>query len=163
VPVRGFGLLWSSDPAVAQAVGCPVGSEVGLAARAQLYQNGAMVWLDTLKAGVDQSPWVVTLIDGSATRYRVPADVSGWEEGATAPSGAFKWVLENVYTDQQRLGYALAPLFSTDAAIQRFEHGTLIWLKQPPGGSQPTIYVVQRDLVASSTGSVQQHLDQSAQ
>ena len=116
-----------------------------------------------MTAGVDQSPWVVTLIDRTATRYRVPADVSGWEEGTTAPSGAFKWVLENIHTDQQRLGSAVAPLVSTDAAIQRFEHGTLLWLRTPPDGSHATIYVIQHDLVAVSSGAFQQYLDQSTQ
>jgi hypothetical protein len=161
--VRGFGLLWSSNPVVADEVGCPQGAEVGLDARVQLYQNGSMLWLDTVTAGVDQSPWVVTLIDGSAARYRVPVAVPDWKDGATAPSGAFKWVLENVYTNQQSIGFALAPWFSTEGAIQRFEHGTMIWLKTPPNGDQPTIYVIQNDLVAASTGAYQQYLDQSAQ
>ena len=129
----------------------------------QPYQNGFMLWLDTLTPGVDQSPWVVTLIDGTATRYRVPVEVPEWKEGATVPSGAFKWVLQNVYTDQQRIGFALAPWFSTDAAIQRFDHGTMIWLKTPPDGTQATIYVIQNDLVTASTGTAEHFLDQTTQ
>ncbi|HEX3724239.1 MAG TPA: hypothetical protein VHV31_15740 [Nitrolancea sp.] len=163
VPVRGFGLLWSSNPAVAHALGCPIDAEVGLAARAQLYANGSMIWLDTSTAGVDQSPWVVTVIGSNATRYRVPVEVPAWNDGASVPSGAFKWVWDNIYTDQQQLGFALAPLFSTDGAIQRFEHGTMIWLKASPDSAQATIYVVQSDLVADSTGTYQSYMDQSGQ
>jgi len=161
--VRGFGLLWNSNATVKKAMGCPAGAEVGVAARVQPYQHGVMIWLDTLSAGVDQSPWVVTLIDGTATRYRVPVEVPEWNDGATVPSGAFQWVLENVYTGQQNLGFALGPLSVTDAAIQRFDTGTMVWLKTPPDGNQPTIYVINTDLVNASSGAFQTYIDQSGQ
>lgn len=163
LPVRGFGLLWNSDAAVAQAVGCPLAQETGVSARVQLYQSGVMIWLDTLTPGIDQAPWVITLVGDSAARYRVPANGPAWNDGAREPSGAFQWVWDNVYSVQQSIGAALDPWYTTDAAIQRFDHGTMLWLRQPPSGDRPMIYVFPDDLVNTSTTTYQAYVDQGAQ
>jgi hypothetical protein len=162
MPVRGFGLLWSSNPDVAQAVGCPLAPETGLSARVQPYDHGIMIWLDTLTPGIDQSPWVITLIDDAAGRYRVPANGPAWDESSAAPTGAFKWVWDNVYTVQQSIGGALTPWYATDAALQRFDHGAMLWLKAPPNGGKPLIYVFSEDLVGTSTTIYQPYIDQGA-
>ena len=163
MPVRGFGLLWSSNPAVAHAVGCPLAVETGLSARVQLYQSGVMIWLDTLTPGIDQAPWVIALIGDSAARYRVPTNGPAWDEDTGAPAGAFKWVWDNVYSVQQSIGAALDPWYATDAAIQRFDHGTMLWLKQPPSSNKPMIFVFPDDLLNASTTTYQAYVDQGAQ
>ncbi len=163
MPVRGFGLLWHSHPAVAQAVGCPLAAETGLSARVQLYQSGVMIWLDTPTPSIDQAPWVITLISDSAARYRVPADGPAWEEGAREPTGAFAWVWNNVFSVRQSIGSVLDPWYATDAAIQRFDHGTMIWLRQPPSGDRPMIFVFRDDLLKTSTTTYQAYIDEGAQ
>lgn len=162
MPVRGFGLLWHSNPAVAQAVGCPLAAETGLSARVQLYQSGVMIWLDTLTPNIDQAPWVITLISDSAARYRVPADGPAWEDGAREPSGAFAWIWNNVFSVRQSIGSALDPWYATDAAVQRFDHGTMIWLRQPPAGDRPMIFVFRDDLLNTSTTTYQAYIDEGA-
>jgi hypothetical protein len=163
MPVRGFGLLWNSNPAVAQAVGCPLAPETGLSARVQLYQSGVMIWLDTLSPNIDQAPWVLTLIGDSAARYRVPANGPSWEAGSSEPTGAFEWVWNNIYSVQQSIGGALDPWYAADAAIQRFDHGTMLWLKQPPSGDRPMIFVFPDDLLNAATTTYQAYVDQGAQ
>jgi hypothetical protein len=163
MPVRGFGLLWHSNVAVAQEVGCPLAQETGVSVRVQRYQGGVMIWLDTLNPGIDQAPWVITLIGDSAVRYRVPADGPAWDDASSVPSGAFKWVWDNVYSVQQSIGAALEPWYATDAAIQRFDHGTMLWLRQPPSSDRPMIFVFPADLLNTSTTTYQAYVDQGAQ
>ncbi len=122
-----------------------------------------MLWLDTVNAGIDQQPWVITMIDSTASRYRVPIDGPAWVGGVTEPSGAFKWVWDNVFSVKQRLGDPTDTWYSSDGALQRFDSGTMIWLGTPPDGGKPMIYVVQSDLMSTSTGSFQAYPDQSAQ
>ncbi|HLI51539.1 MAG TPA: hypothetical protein VKU87_07055, partial [Thermomicrobiaceae bacterium] len=77
--------------------------------------------------------------------------------------GAFAWVYENVYTDADRLGSPSTVLGTSDAAIELFEHGTMIWLRNPPGSasSLPMIYVIESNLVSNATGSFQAVPDKS--
>ena len=163
VPVRGFGLLWTEETGVAQAIGCSQGSEIGMAAKVQPFENGMMVWLDTESAGVDSSAWVLTLIGSSATRYRVPDNGPAWVDGATEPSGAFAWVWDNVYTLQQVLGDPTGAWYATDGALQRFDRGTMIWLKDVPVAPTPMIYVVGVDLTLASSGTFERYADRSGE
>ncbi len=122
-----------------------------------------MVWLDMTSAGVDSSDWVLTLIGSSATRYRVPQDVPTWVDGAEEPSGAFAWVWQNVYTVQQALGDPTGAWYATDGALQRFDDGTMIWLKDVPDAETPMVYVIGVDLTQASSGSFQRYADHSGQ
>ena len=162
LPVRGFGLVWHDQPAVARQIGCPVEREVGVAARVQPYMHGLMVWLDIphWAPGVDSVPWVITLAGNHAARHRVPDVGQDWNPEAAAPTGAFAWVWENVYTDRERLGEATAAYWATDAALQRFERGTMLWLREP-GSGVPTIYVIEADLAVSAYGVFQSFVDRS--
>ncbi|MDI3339934.1 MAG: hypothetical protein QJR03_05310 [Sphaerobacter sp.] len=161
-PVRGFGLVWHDQPAVAQRIGCPLAPEFGVAAWVQTYAQGLMVWLDIPRAAPDlgSASWVVTLAGGAAARHRVPDPGESWDPSTTAPSGAFAWVWENVYTDRERLGPATSPPWQTDAALQRFERGTMLWLREP-GSGQPTVYVVDADLAVAAHGAYQAFVDRS--
>lgn len=163
VPLRGFGLLWTDKPDLARAVGCPRSTEVGLAARVQVFENGFMVWLGTGTAGIDQSDWVLTMTGTTASRYRVPPDVPPWQEGVIDPSGAFKWVWDNAYPDQMVLGASQATWYATDGAMQVFDSGTMIWLKVPADGGKPGIYVVQANLLRTAGGPFQEYPDLSVQ
>jgi hypothetical protein len=136
---------------------------VGLAARVQPFEDGMMVWLDTVNSGVDTWQWVLTLVGSTATRYRVPANGPTWVNGAVQPSGSFKWVWDNVYTAKQQLGDPVDTWYDSDAAMQVFDSGTMIWLKAPPDDDKPMIYVVDADLFTASTGSYQVYPDLSAQ
>lgn len=160
--MRGFGLVWHDQPAVARQIGCPVEREVGVAARVQPYMHGLMVWLDIphWAPGVDSVPWVITLAGNHAARHRVPDVGQDWDPEAAAPTGAFAWVWENVYTDRERLGEATAAYWATDAALQRFERGTMLWLREP-GSGVPTIYVIEADLAVSAYGVFQSFVDRS--
>lgn len=150
--MRGFGLVWYDHPALAQRIGCPLAPEAGLAGRVQRYEHGLMVWLDVAAdyPGIDTSPWVVVLAGDSATRHRVPAGVD-WDDETTEPAGAFAWVWENAFADRERLGAATSTVHDTDAAVQRFERGTMIWVRNP-GDNQPMIYVVESDLLGTASG-----------
>ncbi len=127
----------------------------------QVFEHGYMIWLQTTAGGVDQSDWVITVINGTAARYRAPADVPAWDATVSEPTGAFKWVWDNVYTDQAKLGEAVAPEYETGAALQMFETGTMVWLKDPPSGGSPEILVVQVNLLSSSRGSADFYPDLS--
>lgn len=162
-PIRGFGLVWHDHPEVAQVIGCPVADEIGLSAKIQSYQHGFMLWLDTTAPSppLDDASWVVAFAGTLATRTRVSAPVT-WQPDTVSPTGAFAWVGDNVYTDAQRLGPATTVASDTDAAIQRFEHGTMIWVKNAPGG-RPMVYVVSGDLTTTASGSFQAFVDTSFQ
>jgi hypothetical protein len=112
---------------------------------------------------VDSAPWVLALADTSVSRYRVPNEWVTWDSSELGPTGAFKWVWDNAYADRERLGAPSAPWSATDAAMQRFDRGTMIWLKNPPGGGLPAIYVVESDLLTASSGSFSRFLDRSFQ
>ena len=127
----------------------------------QVFDNGYMLWLQVTSGGVDQSDWVITVIDGTAARYRVPVELPEWDEKASTPSGAFKWVWDNVYTDQALLGNAIAPEYQTGAALQLFDTGTMVWLNDPPNANSPEILVVQANLVSASRGSADLYRDLS--
>lgn len=152
---------------MANAIGCPLGPEVGLPAKVQAYQHGLMIWLDLQAdaSNIDSKSWVITLAGTTADRTRFDDSGLTWQDGQVAPSGAFAWVYQNVYTDADRLGAPGSALGSSDAAIELFEHGTMVWLRNPPGANQnqPMIYVIQSNLVDSSSGSFQVVPDKSFQ
>lgn len=164
-PVRGFGLVWNDHPEIARQIGCPSSSEMGVALRVQQYQGGSMLWLDASASNptLDTVPWVLTLIDGVMTRYRLPDVAFDWEPGLVEPTGAFKWVWDNAYADRERLGDAVTPYHESNGALQRFEQGMMLWLSAPPEGTLPVIYVVERDLVAAAVGLYQLYLDRGFQ
>jgi hypothetical protein len=122
-----------------------------------------MIWLDTGTAGIDQADWVLTMIGTSASRYRVPSTLPPWQEGVVEPTGAFKWVWDNVYTDQKLLGEATASFYDTGGAMQAFDSGTMIWLQTPPDDETPAIYVVSANLLTTAAGAFQSYPDLSAQ
>ena len=122
-----------------------------------------MIWLDTQTEGVDSADWVLTMVGSSTTRYRTPADVPTWVDGATEPSGAFAWVWDNVYTVQQVLGDPTDAWFATDGAMQWFNDGTMVWLKTVPGSETPMIYVVGVDLTQASNGTFARYADSSGE
>lgn len=159
-PVRGFGLAWHDDSTLARRIGCPLAPEAGVAGRVQHYEHGLMLWLDVQAPGIDSAPWVVSLSGGQATRQRVPSEGITWESDLVEPTGAFAWVWENVYTTPDQLGPATAPAIESDTAIQRFERGTMIWIRDA-GGPRPLIYVVGSDLLTAASGPVQVIEDRS--
>lgn len=131
----GFGTIYSRDPALQQALGCPVSLAVAITVATQDFEQGRMVWASQL-ADVPTRTIYVLYNNGTFARYD-----DTWTEGVdpesggeTAPAGrvapirGFGKVWRSNAPVQQGLGWALAGEVGAGAQIQRFERGEMIYV-----------------------------------
>jgi hypothetical protein len=130
-PPGGFGLVFS-DPAVAQAIGCPLGSPpttINFSSASQTFERGAMLWLS-------ESPGYIFILFNDGTFRRVvdtfdpnTDPVSG---GETPPTGLFEpvrgfgkvWRMEPGVRD--RLGWATGQELGGSSVVLDFVRGRMI-------------------------------------
>ena len=100
-PVRGFGLLYTSQPTLASRLGCATGAEAGTSLTVQAYANG-----QTIDAPAQKTTYILTK-DGKWTSQ---PDGANSATAAVAALGAPNGSAQNV-----------------GGAIESFQHGTLLW------------------------------------
>ncbi|HBY95962.1 MAG TPA: hypothetical protein DEP84_18745, partial [Chloroflexi bacterium] len=100
-PILGFGRVWTDNPNVRAALGCPTTPERGLTLTAQRFQNGWLWYNQTL------GRW--ELLNSSSHRWALYYD----EGSARAAAG--------------QLGAALTGPFVVTGTYQLYDGGGMIW------------------------------------
>jgi hypothetical protein len=141
-PAGVFASLYNSDPALADALRCPLSQQAGVPAEAwvissasQSFENGLMIWASQL-AWQEREYIYVLFNDGTYRRYE---DV--WQDGVDPesggeqpPSGRYEPVrgFGKIWREnpdvRAALGWALQTEQGTEGRIQLFEGGEMIAL-----------------------------------
>ncbi|MDP2728378.1 MAG: hypothetical protein Q8P59_12650, partial [Dehalococcoidia bacterium] len=129
LPTRAFGKIYSENPNVARAVGCPTEPEKAVYSAEQFFQKGYMFWRS------DTRQIYVIMNSG---RWAVYPD--NWQEGeplptvtATPPAGlveperGFGKVWHARLDVRDALGWATGRERGFDGIVQSFERGTMLW------------------------------------
>jgi hypothetical protein len=130
-PPGGFGLVFS-DPAIAQALGCPLGSPpaaVTYSSATQAFQNGSMLWLN-------ETPGYIYVLYNDGTFRRVvdtfDANVDPASGGEVPPAGLFEpvrgfgKVWRNEPGVRDRLGWATAQEMGGSSVVLDFVRGRML-------------------------------------
>jgi hypothetical protein len=128
-PTLGFGKVWTGNPTVRDALGCPTEIEKGIWSAEETFQNGYMFWREDLRH-------IYVLYDNST--WQVFIDT--WEEGdaehdpnIVAPAGLYqpKLGFGKVWREQpgvrDSLGWATMEERGLWGSIEPFEEGLMIW------------------------------------
>lgn len=124
-----FGAAWRSDPAVDQAMGCPVETVTDFNGVVQVFERGVMyfqsngpIWaIETTNDGFPNRHWTITQtlppVEGTP-----PVSAP---EGLKVPAFGFGSVWFGVSGVRDTLGFARTDEQAVPLAFQRFEGGTL--------------------------------------
>ena len=121
-PVRGFGLLYRGQPAVASRLGCPRETEQAVRVAVQRFRGGTLIWR------ADRKEILALLGDGTWRAY--PDTFDGVETvtpGPDEPVRGFGKLWREQSSLRAALGPALGPEESGDVVVQAFDGGLLIW------------------------------------
>ncbi len=131
----GFGTIYSQDPALQRAIGCPQGPAVAISSASESFDNGRMLWASQLG---DVPTKVIYVLYNNGTYQRF-ADT--WIEGAdpestgeippagkVTPIRGFGKVWHNNAAVKSGLGWATGPEGGTSGQIQRFERGEMLFV-----------------------------------
>lgn len=145
-PVRGFGLVFQSQPEAYQLLGCPTADELGLPVVVQRFERGWMLWV----ARHDTAPPTIYALFEDSQQYARFDDtyVAGKDPdsaGLTAPPGVFEpvrgfgkiWREASAAGVRDRLGWATAPESPGAGAVEAFQRGSMI-----SGADPREIYVL---------------------
>jgi hypothetical protein len=142
-PVRGFALLYSTNPQVASRLGCPTNAEVGTPSSVQTFENGVLLWF-----GISNQVFALRTTGATWTVYAdtyqngqpLPTATVVAPAGRFAPTGRFGLVWERQADLQSQLGWATTPeQTAPTGAEEDFAHGHLWWTPSK------TIYVLYGD------------------
>ncbi|MEM7028748.1 MAG: SH3 domain-containing protein [Chloroflexota bacterium] len=138
IPIRGFGLIWSNNPQIQPELGCPhtwQAGEHGTNAAVQVFEHGAMLWLERDQVhGVDP---VYVLFNDDKSYYRFrdlgAADADKVEE---TPQGFYPVgdKFSKVYWEgtgvkvKERLGHAVTESKDSAGSFQSFRQGQMFWI-----------------------------------
>ncbi|HLZ08952.1 MAG TPA: hypothetical protein VKT80_10220, partial [Chloroflexota bacterium] len=130
-PVRGFGLLYSSNAPVAARLGCAVEGEVGTTSAVQIFDGGVMLEFGNSKQ-------VLILLNAGATWSAIPDSYQAGKPlptatvvppaGRVAPVNAFGLAWQQQADARAQLGWPTGPeqQFPT-GATELFAHGRMLW------------------------------------
>jgi len=127
-PVRGFGLVYHSNPAVAAKLGCALGTEFGLPVSRQTFERGVMIQRsDTREILIikQDGTWSLHLDNWRAGEALLDAGTP--PAGLSVPDGPFGKVWREAAGVKEALGWATGPAESLPGAIQEFAAGRLLW------------------------------------
>lgn len=128
-PVRGFGLLFSTNAAVATRIGCSLAPEVGLATSLQTFDGGIMIELAPQVYVLRTQGMTWSSVQAARTSQPLPTASPSPPAGHYAPSGVFGQVWETQSPVRAQLGWATAPEQDfPDGAKEEFAHGQMIWI-----------------------------------
>ncbi|MBN1680333.1 MAG: hypothetical protein JW966_08565 [Anaerolineae bacterium] len=138
IPAGGFGDIFLGDPALAAAIGCPLGTtSMEVSSAYQPFENGAMFWLSSL--GTQPQPVIYALKnDGTYQRFNdtFQDGVDPESSGATAPEGRLEPVrgFGKVWREnpgvRDTLGWANAGEAGGSARVLAFERGEMVYVAQ---------------------------------
>jgi hypothetical protein len=127
-PIRGFGLVYSQNAALAARLGCALSPETGVPINRQAFDNGTMLQ----PAG--STDILVLRRDGTYTSApngwqvgTVLADVGTPPASHVAPAQGFGALWRQLGGPQSPLGWATGPSATIDGAIETFASGRMIW------------------------------------
>lgn len=134
-PAGGFNAIYSRDPALQAALGCPVSTAFAIASATQEFENGRMVWVSQF-ADVPAEVIYALNNNGSYGRYddtwvEGVDPIAGGESppaGRTAPIRGFGKVWRDNQAVRGGLGWGTTNEAGTGAQIQRFERGEMIFI-----------------------------------
>lgn len=128
-PVRSFGKIYSENPNVARAVGCPLEAEKTVYSAEEFFQNGYMFWRNDTRqiyAIMSTGRWAVfpdTFVEGEPTAVpTAPAP-----PGMMAPVRGFGKIWWGQKDVRETLGWATGRERGFDGTVQAFEKGTMLW------------------------------------
>lgn len=137
-PSGGFATIFTNNLALAQQLGCPVGAPPttsSVQAAVQNFETGVMVWLN-------QSPPAIYVLYNTGVYAAYPdvynPDTDPESGGETPPAGllepvrGFGKIWRGFNTVRDGLGWAQSEETGTQATIQQFEQGWMIWLPVRP-------------------------------
>ena len=139
-PVRGFGLVFQSQPEAPQLVGCPTLGEVAERVVVQRFEHGWMLWQERRDP---VPPTVYVLFDDSQRYLRFDdtympgvdplSTFSTPPSGLVEPTGGFGkiWREAGALAVRDRLGWATATETSGDGSIETFQHGLMVYTPDP--------------------------------
>jgi|FLYN01.1.fsa_nt_gi hypothetical protein len=121
-----FGENWSADPAVAQAMACPIEAATQFNGTVQLFERGVMYW-----RGDTGEIWAIA--PGTSGRFWYAPNAPPAEEtpisppeGLRVPTMGFGNVWRGVSGVREALGFARTDEQPASFTIQRFQGGTLL-------------------------------------
>jgi hypothetical protein len=139
-PVRGFGLLYTTNASVASRLGCAVDSEVGSPSSTQPFESGLMFWIAKQVYVLRNSNSWSVFVDNYQNGQPLPTPTVVAPAGRFAPLGEFGLVWEQQPDVRSQLGWATGPILAGNTGAQeRFAHGTMVWTPTK------TIYVLYSD------------------
>lgn len=137
VPVRGFGVVWANHPELHPILGCPNGQTVerGTPGAIQTFERGTIIWLADDGGYQPADPYFILFDDGTWAYF--PEMGGATEVTETPPPGLFKpegrfarvWLDGTGARVRERLGWATAPARESNASVQGFWNGRMIWLE----------------------------------
>ncbi len=121
-PVRGFGLLYTSQPAVAARLGCALAPEHAVDLVSQTFKDGRLLWRSDQKQ-------VIVLFNTQHwwTTFNEPVVMPTATTATGTPVSRFAALLDAPSELSQRLGAATSSDQSMAGAVQDFKNGLLIW------------------------------------
>ena len=139
-PVRGFGLVFESQPEASQLLGCPTLGEVAGGVVVQRFEHGWMLWQErrdtvpaTIYALFDDSQKYIRFDDTYNPGVDPASTSSTPPPGLVEPSGGFGkiWREADALSVRDRLGWATATESSGDGAVEIFQHGLMVYTPDP--------------------------------
>lgn len=129
-PPGGFGAIYTTQPDLANALGCPAGNPpdvLSLQSAWQPYQNGFLLWINgeiyaLYSATTSYQFFVDTFVEGTDP-------TTGTESppfGLVAPVRGFNKVWSNNPTVKSTLGWATQAEVGTTASVLKFQNGMMI-------------------------------------
>jgi hypothetical protein len=167
-PLRGFGILWTTNDSVRSRIGCAEPFAYGFGERAiptayQEFENGAMLWVDVQDDYYPLKSVLVLYNDGSFARYQDNWDSSQPvddpsivpPDGLHQPKFGFGKIWREAPNVRDRLGWALEPEAGSEGVFQRFNFGVMVWR-----GNEDLIWVFYGDLYWGESGTWEVFVDE---
>jgi hypothetical protein len=128
-PVRGFGLVYATNPTVASRLGCPVQPEAGAPSASQTFTGGLMLEVarQIFVLRNQGATWSSTF-DTYQNGQPLPTPTVVAPPGSFAPVGGFGLVWQQQPGVRDQLGWAVAAQQDfTAGASEEFAHGHMLW------------------------------------
>jgi len=127
--VRGFALVYTTNPTVAARLACPLRPEVGSGSSSQTFTGGLMLEIaPQIYILRNQGTTWSSVIDGYQNGQPLPTPTLVPPSGSFAPVGGFGLAWEQQPGVRDQLGWATAARQDfTTGASEEFTHGRMLW------------------------------------
>jgi hypothetical protein len=136
-PDGSFATVYSNDPQIQTAVGCPLSASSPVSSAYQTYQNGLMIWVQSL--GSPPQPVIYVLFNNGTYQRLSDTFVDGVDpsstgqtppEGFSEPVRGFGKVWRDTPGVREGIGWASSGEIASAAQVQLFERGEMLALTQ---------------------------------